>query len=78
MRSMSGLFASENRFAGTLPSRSVAGLRLFGVSFNDFEGKMSQTQCGHVLMSHSCHPLLDQTFPTIHHACSVERLIYSY
>eukprot|EP00971_Amphidinium_carterae_P312087 6203460-Amphidinium_carterae.1 len=54
MRSMSVLFASENRFAGTLPNRAVAGLRLFGVTFNDFEGEMSQTQCG-------------QTLPTIHY-----------
>eukprot|EP00971_Amphidinium_carterae_P090604 1793588-Amphidinium_carterae.1 len=46
MRAMIALYASLNRFAGTLPNRAAARFRHFGVYHNDFEGKLSQTQCG--------------------------------
>eukprot|EP00971_Amphidinium_carterae_P052446 1032448-Amphidinium_carterae.1 len=49
MRTMSFLFVDANRFAGTLPNRAFAGFERLSVRNNDFEGKMSQTQCGIVL-----------------------------
>eukprot|EP00971_Amphidinium_carterae_P031803 626476-Amphidinium_carterae.1 len=50
MRSMLVLYVYLNRFAGTLPSRAMAGIRSLLVSHNHFEGKVSQTQCGHLLV----------------------------
>eukprot|EP00971_Amphidinium_carterae_P312230 6206029-Amphidinium_carterae.1 len=47
MRTMTFLYVDVNRFAGTLPTTAVAGLGALSVTNNDFEGKMSQTQCGH-------------------------------
>eukprot|EP00971_Amphidinium_carterae_P349776 6491214-Amphidinium_carterae.1 len=46
LRTIYILTADTNSFAGTLPDRAVALPRVLSVAENDFEGKLSQTQCG--------------------------------
>eukprot|EP00971_Amphidinium_carterae_P247662 4917884-Amphidinium_carterae.1 len=44
MRTMSLFWVEANRFAGTLPNKAFRGFGKLSVAYNDFEGKMSQTQ----------------------------------
>eukprot|EP00971_Amphidinium_carterae_P019584 385709-Amphidinium_carterae.2 len=51
MRTMILLYVHDNRFTGTLPNRVVAGIEALSAQNNDFEGKISQTQCARAFKS---------------------------